>query len=391
MKIKDIRAREVLATSAEKTIEIEVLTEKGVTRASAPIGTSRGKYEAVSYPAEDVVKKFLLIKRAVRSQDYSSQREVDDKLREMDRTSNFRDIGGNLAIAISSAFLKAFAQNENQEVFEYVARQYKLGAKIPVPLSIVAGGWKGSSDIQEFHVVPVHQKSFSESVTKISHAYKRVGELLHKEDPLFRFSKNLESGWSTALNFEKVLKIVKKAAEENLLKVGIDFAASHLWDKNNYVYSNGEKISPHDHVALVEKLCRKYSVFYIEDPVHEEDFLNFALLTHRLQPRLICGDDLYATRVNRLIYGTERKASNAAVVKPNQVGTISDTVEFVREAKKNKIATVMSHRSVETDDALIAHLAVGFGCDYVKMGIAGERIIKMNELIRIEERMREGE
>jgi enolase len=368
-------------------VEIEIETGQGKVRASAPIGTSAGSHEASSVPAEFAVKKFALFRRSLRSNSYADQSEADEKIKSLDATPSFREIGGNLATALSAAFLKAFALESGQEIFEYVAKTYKTSLAMPRPISVVAGGWKGTSDIQEFHLMPVHQKSFADSMSKISNAYLALGDEIAKSDRTFRFSRNLESGWSTSMPTEDLLGILKDIAHDELLKVGADFAASHLWDGAHYVYSR-RKLTTLEQIAFVEDLAKGFSMMYVEDPLREDDFMSFAALARKLKPRIVCGDDLYSTRANRLVYGADRKSTNAAVVKPNQVGTITDTAEFAREARRQGMSTVMSHRSAETDDALIAHLAVGLGCDFAKMGIAGERIIKLNELIRIEERMR---
>jgi enolase len=180
-----------------------------------------------------------------------------------------------------------------------------------------------------------------------------------------------------------------KVANENLLKLGIDFAASQLWDGTRYyVYRYSNKVlNTREQMNLVIKLAKEYPIIFIEDPLNETDFSNFSILTHELQPRIICGDDLYATNLKRLKDGIDFKATNGIIVKPNQIGTITDVINLVKEARKNNLVTVMSHRSGDTEDNLICHLAVGLGCDYIKLGISGERTVKINEMIRIEEKL----
>jgi enolase len=384
MKVKDLRIREIFATNSLKTIELELETDKCLVRSSVPIGTSRGKHEVFYLPSDQIIRKFPLLKRYFRSQKLSDQEEVDATLKTVDKTSNFREIGGNLALAISSAFLKAFAAEENQEIFEYLSRK----CTIPGPICNVVGGWRGQSDIQEFLLLPVHQKSFFNSIEKITAAYKEVGQRLKMFDPNFNFGKNIESAWLTSLNFEKVLNILTQVANEHLLKIGLDVAASQLWNGICYTYSNGEKLGITEQLSLMEELARKYPIIYIEDPFEEEDFVSFSTLTHRLQHKLVCGDDLYSTNLKRLQYGLTYKSTNSMIIKPSQIGTITDTIAVVKEAKKHDMITVMSHRSGETEDTLICHLAVGLNCNYIKLGISGERVIKINEMIRIEEKLR---
>lgn len=387
MKVRRLHAREILASNAHKTIELELETEKGTVRASVPFGTSKGKYEVGSIPTQDAIRKFSIYRRSFTRNEFFEMNEVDEEIKKIGGPK-LSDIGGNVALAISSVFLKAFALHASQEVYEYLAEKTKSEMRIPLPICNVAGGWK-QNDIQEFLLLPVHQDSFAESVSKIASAYRKFGEILKEEDRNFIYGKNLESGWSTQLHFERILALLRKITGENLLRIGLDVAASQFWNGSAYVYKTGEKLSSHDQIGLMEILARKYPISYIEDPFHEDDFLSFSVLTQRLNPKIVCGDDLYATDLNRLIFGAERKATSAIIIKPNQVGTITDTIKTVNEAKKRNILTVVSHRSNETEDTLLAHLAVGLGCNYVKFGIAGERIVKINEIIRIEEKVKQ--
>lgn len=390
MRVRDLRIREIFATNSQKTIEVEIETKKGVVRSSVPMGTSRGKYEVRYLSTESVLRRFHIIKRHFISE-FKDQKDVDDTLRIIDKTPDFRDIGGNLALAISSAFLKAFALEAEQEVFEYLATQTKEKLNIPKPICNIIGGGKhsGRIDIQEFLLLPVHQKSFLNSITKIADAYWTGGKKLKASDPTFVFGKNIESAWVSNLSFEEILEMMTSVANEYLLKLGVDFAASQLWDGNRYyVYRYSNKIlSVYEQIRFIKELVRNYPIIYIEDPFHEDDFTSFSILTHELQPKLIVGDDLYSTNLKKLKEGLDFKATNAIIIKPNQVGTITDTIEVIKEAKKNKMITIVSHRSGETEDTLICHLAVGLGCDYIKLGISGERTVKINEMIRIEEKI----
>lgn len=385
MKVLDIHARKILATNSQPTVEIEVDTDKGSVKASAPMGTSRGKYEATQLPADDAIRKFDVVRRFFTTVNFTNQREVDKTIRTVDDTSHFREIGGNLAIAISSAFLKAFALENKMDVWKYVAKEYKTNPKVPSPLCNIVGGWKGQSEFQEFLFLPVHQKSFADSLFKINEAYNTVGDMLKQRDHSFNYGKNLESAWVTSLPYDAVLRIMKEVADDMLLKIGLDVAASQLYKDGNYNYRGGVKMNPHEQFGFLEGIVKRFPISYIEDPFQEDDWLSFATAVHRWQPRIVCGDDFYATRIHRLLSSIDRKASNATIVKPNQVGTITDTIEFAKEAQSRGLITVLSHRSGETDDNLIAHLAVGIGCDYAKLGMSGERVVKLNEMIRIEE------
>jgi enolase len=172
-----------------------------------------------------------------------------------------------------------------------------------------------------------------------------------------------------------------------MLRIGLDFAASQLWDGKSYSYPSGERLGKSQQLSYVEDLVRRYPIAYVEDPFHEDDFVSFSVLTHRISPKLVCGDDLFSTNLGRLRKGIEHKAANAILLKPNQIGTITDVMRVAEEAKKAGMVRVFSHRSGETEDVLICHLAVGLGCECVKFGIGGERVVKLNEMLRIEERI----
>lgn len=390
MKVRNLQIREIFSSTTEKTIEVKMETFKGTVVSSVPIGTSRGKYEVKYLPVQEAINKFNLIRRYFSNEEFSDQEDVDATLRLIDKTDDFRSIGGNLALAISSAFLKAFALENYQEVFEYLCSIRKEKKNIPRPVCNIVGGGKhgGRVDIQEFHFLPVHQKSFLDSATKIAEAYRLMAKKLHESDPTFCFGRNIESAWVTNLKMEEILKLMARTANEFLLKIGIDIAASSLWDgKEYYVYKYSNKIlNNSEQLTFIKELVRSYPIIYVEDPFNEDDFTSFGVLTHELQNRIVCADDLYVTNLKRLKDGIDFKASNAVLIKPNQVGTITDTIKFVDEAKKNRLITVMSHRSGETEDTLISHLAVGLGCDYIKLGIGGDRTVKINEMIRIEEK-----
>jgi len=384
--------RAIFATNSEKTIEVELKTDKIKVRAAVPIGSSRGKNEVKYFPAEEAMNKFLLMRRHVTAENLENQQDVDELLHIIDNTPDFHEIGGNVMLAVSSACLKAFAAEQDEEVFEYIAKENKFKPQMPRPLCNIVGGWKasGSSDIQEFLFLPVHQNSFRETMNKMMSAYFSVAKKLRLEDPTFSYSKNIESAWTANLKTEEILDIMAKVANEHLLKIGLDVAASQLWDGNqHYIYNYGGKIfSSSQQMTYMNELAHKFPIIYIEDPLKEDDFTGFSVLTHMLQPRLICGDDLFATSTERLKTGIDFKAASAIIVKPNQVGTITDAIKTVQLAQENGVAVVVSHRSSDTEDPLLAHFAVGVGANYCKFGISGDRVVKINEMLRIEERFR---
>jgi enolase len=308
----------------------------------------------------------------------------------MDRTDGFKEIGGNLALALSTAFLKAFAKEADMNLFNYVASLMpgKRNMEMPKPLCNIVGGWNRKG-MQEFLLFPVHQDSFMSSVEKMAEAYREVAGKIKQADPEFDHGKNIESAWVTDLPTEKVLDILKGVADKNMLKIGLDVAASQLWDGKNYVCGD-ERLSRPEFSAFIYDLVEKYPISYVEDPLHEDDFLGFGIISQRLgyKGKFVCGDDLYATNIKRLKEGIVNRSTNAVIVKPNQIGTITDTINFVSEAQAHKWKIVVSHRSGETEDTMLCHLAVGVGADFVKFGIAGDRTPKINEMIRIEEKLK---
>ena len=381
MRVLDLKIRKVYASNSRETVEIEATTKKGKVHASVPFGTSKSKYEVRYLPFEQVVNNFARIKKYF-LEEFDSLKDVDDLLHIIDKTEDFREIGGNLALAISSIFLKAFALEEGIPVFLYLNKN----PSIPKPVCNVAGGWKGQSDIQEFLLLPLHQEKFLNSMEEIMDSYIKLGDELKKVDTLFNYSKNLESAWVTSLQAEKVLEAIEKVKSESLM-VGIDVAASNLWNGEKYIYKD-KQLSTMQQVDYMLELTKKFKLFYVEDPFHQDDFVSFSVFTKNSNC-LIVGDDIYATNIKRLKAGLDIKATNAVLVKPNQIGTITDALNFVKEAKKNNMKVVVSHRSAETDDNLLSHLAVGFGADYFKLGVSGERIVKINDMIRIEEMIEE--
>lgn len=389
MIVRDIRIREIFSHNLKETIEIEVEISKGKVRASVPIGTSKGSYEVEFLPTKKVIENFLELKDKFKMKEFKSFEEVDNVLLEYDNSERLTKIGGNLALGISLAMLKAFALHEDLEVYEFVSDVFGEKPRIPKPVCNVVGGGKhfGGSDFQEFLLIG-KSLEFREEIRKIINAYFRIAEMLKKEDPSFNFGRNLESAWITNLNTTKILEILKNFSED--LYLGIDVAATSFYDfrKNTYnLEKEGLELNRVEYLAYLYDLIKDLGIFYIEDPFYEEDFVSFSTLLSHFPQKLIVGDDLTATNLERLRKATEIKAISAIIIKPNQTGLVSRVAKVVKFAKKNDIKLVFSHRSGETEDSVISHLAVGFGADYLKVGIAGERTVKINEVLRIEEKL----
>jgi len=399
--IKSISARKVFNIRGEETIEVDVATGHGYGRASAPAGASRGRGEVIPYPENGVDAAIKKIEETIAPKligtDAQRQGQIDSLLHSIDGTENFRNIGGNTSYAVSLATAEAAANSFGLPLFQHLAG--RLADELPHPLGNVLGGGKharaNAPDIQEFLALPVKVDSFFKAAEANVLIHHRVGTLLVKKDPTFTGGKTDEGAWAPNLKNEDALETVTKATEEISeetgvhCQVGLDVAATALWDhgQRSYVYArDGVKRDSGEQLDFILNLIKTYDLAYVEDPFHEEDFEDFAELTRKVENCLICGDDLFVTNKQRLAKGIEMGASNAVIIKGNQIGTLTDAWDATLMAQKARYITVMSHRSGETTEAHIAHLAVAFRCPIIKAGVVeGARIAIINELIRIEE------
>lgn len=390
MIIEDVTFRIVFDSRGNETIECEVYAGDVIGRAIAPSGASTGTHEAVvvdPYRIEEIEEK---IAKALIGYSVFDQEAIDEKLREIDGTENFSNIGGNFAIATSLAVAKTTANLLGVNLYEYLGGIFVK--ELPYPLGNVIGGGKhaeGSTNIQEFLVIPVGAKDFFTAQKTNTLIHKTLKKLFKKRG-IFA-CKGDEGAWACQISDEEAFEILSEAIgiikdETGVdVRMGIDVAATELWDGEFYVYRD-KKITRDEQISYIAELVDKYNLFYVEDPLHEEDFEGFADLTREVGKRcMICGDDLYVTNFKRIQRGVELKATNTVLIKPNQIGTLTDTFNAVKLAKDNGMYVVVSHRSGETEDNTIAHLSVAFNAKLIKTGVVGgERTAKLNELIRIE-------
>lgn len=359
----------------------------------------------VPYPEGGVNQAIKRVKELVEPQligiDAQGQEKVDLLLHQIDGTQDFRKIGGNTTYAVSLATAEAAASSMGRPLFVQLGGH--LTSELPHPLGNVIGGGKHargkSPDIQEFLVLPVKVNTFLDAAKANILIHQRVGAYLLKKDKTFTGGRGDEGAWAPNLKNEDALEILTKACEEVSnetgikCKVGLDMAASSLWNpkKKCYIYPRDEVDKDSgEQLEFVLNLIQKYKLAYVEDPLHEEDFESFAKLTKKVKKCLICGDDLFVTNKERLAYGIEKGVANAIIIKGNQVGTLTDAWETTILGQKADYVPVMSHRSGETTEAHIAHLAVAFRCPIIKAGvIEGARIAIINELIRIEKMLGE--
>lgn len=401
--IKEIDSKIILNSKGEKTIETDVYTSTGFGRASTPTGTSAGKHEVKQTPE----KPKELIKKAERQlypsiigMNSENQEEIDEKIKEIDGTENLENYGAAITLSLSTAIAKAAADTEEKPLYFHLEERNEY--ILPQPLGKLIGGGQHAGkgpEIQEFLSIPIKTDTFKESCIVNVKMQKNVKKILKKKDKHFTAGKDLENGYTTTLNNEKSLETIKEAREKTLkqikekenglnpeidIKLGIDVAASEFYRKGKYQYQDKER-TPEEQLEYIQKLIEKYDLEYIEDPLQEEDYEKHAELTEKNPEKTICGDDLFTTKIERLEKGIEKKACNSILIKPNQIGTITETRKTIKKAKEIGYTLVISHRSGETNDSTIAHIALAENIPIIKTGIAGgERVAKLNELIRIE-------
>ncbi|MBN1166666.1 MAG: phosphopyruvate hydratase [Methanospirillaceae archaeon] len=394
--IRKIHLRVILDSRGNPTIEADITTDHGYGRFAAPSGAVTGMYEArvrdpveaLSYGREHVIPRLI-------GEDSLDQIGIDALLHDIDGSSDFATIGTNLAITLSLANATAAAASTGVPLYQHIGGLFIAGP--PLPLAHVLGGGVSThmeTGIKEFLVVPVGAPSVTEGVFANAQVHHAIGSLLAAEGIFC--GKGDEGAWSAQVTDTKALEIVSSAAAEVSddcgfgIDIGIDVAAGEIYDPETKMYCSrqGDR-SPEEQLAYISELVRDYHLVYVEDPLFEDDYELTAELTAKVGGFcLVCGDDLFATNTSRIRQGIQAGSANCVSIKPNQVGTLTDTFESVKLARSHGLETVMSHRSGETTDTTIAHLATAFESVFLKTGAAGgERIAKLNELIRIEEEM----
>ncbi|MEM3585951.1 MAG: enolase C-terminal domain-like protein [Candidatus Jordarchaeaceae archaeon] len=397
--IEKISACKILDSRGKYTIEVTVHSKGFKANSCAPSGASVGKFEVQAFPEEGVDGSIKLVQNELFSKlkgmNTEEQKEIDKAIWEVDGTKNLSKIGGNAAIATSTAVAKVESKSKNLMLCQYLGNDLKL----PFPLSNIIGGGvhtKGDSiDFQEFLVLPLGAKTFEEAAETNVRVHRTVSEIIMKNHPNYVLGRNDEGAWAAPLTIKEALETLTKAVEkvENetgiRARIGIDSAASELWDdkKGEYVYrKENKRLNSEQQLEYILELIQNYEIAFFEDPFQEEDFESFAELTKNTKNKcIIVGDDLIVTHKKRLQTAIEKNAITGSIIKPNQVGTLTDTKSTVELCHKNKIVPIASHRSGETTDSALAHIAVGLNCPILKIGImGGERMAKINELIRIE-------
>jgi enolase len=407
--IKKILAREVFDSRGVLSIEVDVFTAGGWGRNAAPFGApgSRGEFEASAYGSVGIEGATQVIVDDIAPRlvgaDAQETSRCDSIIRQADGTHNFGRIGGNVASALSIAIARAASDSLRVPLYKFfdpISTSYTL----PLPLGNIIGGGAHSTgptpDMQEHLALPLGARSLKEAIRLNILLHEETGELLQKRDKTFTGGCDDERAWAADLNDFQALEVLSEACEIALRKtgarfrLGLDLAADRLWNhrKQQYVYSReGTARSTPEQIDFVEKLVKTFDLCYVEDAFNSNDYQSFAELRKRIGKQcLVCGDDLLATNKERTAEGVRRGSASAMIIKVNQIGTLTGARETNDYAQSHGVKTIVSHRSGETDDDTLAHIGVGWGCILIKTGVlGGERLAKLNELIRIEESLGE--
>lgn len=407
MRIKDIRSREILDSRGNPTVETDVILENGlIGRASVPSGASTGSKEALELRDNDshrymglgVLAAVNNVNTIIRNRligEELNQTKIDKILLELDGTKNKSNLGANAILSVSLASLKAAALSANKELFEYVSAGK---ASLPIPMmNIVNGGAHADSslEIQEFMIVPV-VKTFKERLRAGSEVFHTLKKILKNQGAIT--SVGDEGGFAPRLksNIEALDLIVKAINMAGYTPgkdvfIALDVAASEIYDATSKTYSiDHKKLTTTELISYYQDLIKQYPIISIEDPFYEADFESFSILTNMLKNNiLLVGDDFFVTNKEILQQGINSGAGNAILLKANQIGTVSEMIDTIMLARQNNYQQIISHRSGETEDTFIAHLAVGLNIPYIKTGSLSrtDRICKYNELLRIEEKL----
>jgi enolase len=405
-----VTAREILDSRGNPTVEVEVrLEDKSIGRAAVPSGASTGAFEAAELRdggsrylgkgVETAVKNVALkIAPAVIGMNADDQRSLDEKMIALDGTKNKSSLGANAILGVSLATARAAALSSNQSLFKYLGGE---GAKtLPVPMmNILNGGAHADTnvDIQEFMIAPIGAQSFKESLRWGAEIYHSLKSVLKKKG--LATSIGDEGGFAPNLESNRAaLDLILVAIENAGFKAGtqialaMDVAATEFFEDGKYKFE-GKLLTSEQMIAYYRELVSAYPLVSIEDPLDEDDWSGWAKLTAELGEKIqIVGDDLFVTNIERLTKGIESKTANALLVKVNQIGSLTETIDAVNLAHKNNYKSMMSHRSGETEDTTIADLAVALNCGQIKTGAPArsERVAKYNQLLRIEEELAVG-
>lgn len=417
-KITKIKGREILDSRGNPTVEVEVELESGIkATAAVPSGASTGTYEALELRDNDAARFGGLgvlraveninekIRAAVVGMEAANQEEIDRKMLALDGTENKSNLGANAILGVSLAVCRAAAMEKNMPLYAYLAQTFDFSAKfkLPIPMfNVINGGQHSDSGlcVQEYKVVPNGIQTFKEQYRAGSEIFQNLKKILASEGHSVAvgdeggFAPRLESN---AKALETINAAIAQAGYKNGVEVnlGVDVAANSFFDEkeNKYIFKpENAALTKEALVNIYNEWIQKYNVISVEDGLEENDWDGWRMMNEKIGDKvMLIGDDLLVTNVKRLQTAVENQACNAVLIKVNQIGSLTETIECIKLAKKNKMKTVISHRSGETTDDFIADLAVGTHADFIKSGSLsrGERICKYNRLLKIEEELAE--
>lgn len=413
-KIKKIFAREILDSRGNPTVEVEIELESGIkTLAAVPSGASTGTHEALELRDGDksrfsglgvqkaVVNVNEKIAKEIEGMEVSAQKEIDEKMIALDGTENKSNLGANAILGVSLACARAAAMEKKIPLYEYIAETFDFGKKfkLPIPMfNVINGGQHSDSglSIQEYKVVPNGIKTFKEQYRAGSEIFHQLKKILTEKNQSVGvgdeggFAPHLESN---AEPLELINLAIEKAGYKKgeEVNIGIDAAASSFYDEKEKMYifkPDNASINRETLINIYNEWTQKYNVISVEDGLEEGDWEGWRMLNEKMGEKImLIGDDILVTNVKMVERAIAEKACNSVLIKVNQIGSLTETIECMKLAKKNGMKTVISHRSGETTDDFISDLAVGVGAEYMKSGSLsrGERICKYNRLLRIEE------
>lgn len=411
-KIEQIKAIEILDSRGNPTVEAEVtLTSGAVGRAASPSGASTGSREALELRDKDM-RRYAgkgaqnavnaingEIAHALKGQEATQQKAIDDALIALDGTANKERLGANAMLAVSLAVAKAAAASKHQPLYQYLGGNGPFSLPVPM-MNIINGGAHADNnlDIQEFMILPVGAKSFADALRYGAEIFHQLKRVLH--DKKLNTNVGDEGGFapnlqSNEIALDVILSAIKLAGFEagRDIYLGLDVASNELYKNGKYVLgAENKSLSAKEFVDYLEHLVDKYPIISIEDGMEENDWDGWALLTQRLGQRVqLVGDDLFVTNTELLQKGITNHIANAILIKPNQIGTLTETLAAIQMAKKARYNTIISHRSGETEDTTIADLAVATNAGQIKTGslCRSDRVAKYNQLLRISDALGE--
>jgi enolase len=414
--IKSVKARQVLDSRGNPTVEVDVQLEShAFGRAIVPSGASTGIYEAVELRDEDkskylgkgVLKAVANVNEKIAPKllgmNASQQREIDFFMCQLDGTENKGKFGANAILGVSLAVAKAAANYHQLPLYRYIGGSN--AHQLPVPMANIINGGKHADnkiDFQEFMVMPVGAKSFAEGIRMVAEVFHTLKSVLKKAGHNTNvgdeggFAPNLDNEEALKFIMEAIVKAGYKPGRDQDFAIALDCASSELFDeggKKGYKFwkSAPDKLFNEDQmIDLFASWCDKYPIVSIEDPLDQDDWAGYVKMTARLGDKIqVVGDDFFVTNPKRLAEGIAKKACNSILIKVNQIGTLTETLDAVQMAQKANYTTIISHRSGESEDATIADIAVAMNCGQIKTGSASrtDRIAKYNQLLRIEEEL----